>query len=198
MRRLLAVAALLLTPACDHLLDQGAVPTYSPWEEGLTLVFTDPTRPSADMLQVRVEKSTVTPEGRTVVESFSTLSGVQVDTFRQVDGRVFLKLDGQQDIVLLPAGFPDRTGRWIERGYVNYIVGRARVDLAGVKLPDPEAEGVWVESVPLSGQGILRRSLMVPDYGEVATLNWRNGQWVLVNQLVSQGYTDPHYVGSAK
>jgi hypothetical protein len=39
---------------------------------------------------------------------------------------------------------------------------------------------------------------MVPDLGEVMTLNWIDGKWVKVNVLVSQGFTDAPSAGSGK
>ena len=60
-----------------------------------------------------------------------------------------------------------------------------------MKLPDPDATGIWVESTPASSRGVRRRTLLVPGLGEVETLNLIDGKWVTVNRLVSQGFTDP-------
>jgi hypothetical protein len=198
MKRLVAAAALLLAAGCDRMVTGGPELTYSPWEEGRTLVFTDPARPSSDRLQVRVKRSDLGPDGLTVVETFSTLSNQSEFTLRLQEGLVALKVEGQGEAMLLPKGFPDRVWRWEARGYLHSVVGRGRVDLPGVNLPNPDAVGVWVESLPLDAPGVMRRTLMVPDLGEVMTLNWIDGKWVKVNVLVSQGFTDAPSAGSGK
>jgi len=194
MKRILAAAAILLAAGCDRMVTPGPAPIYAPWEEGLTLVYQDP---AGERLQMRVKKATEGANGRTVVETFSTLSGVNDAAFRQKDGLVALKLDGQAEIKILPEGFPDRVSRWEERGAFNFVVGRSKVDLPGVKLPDPDAVGIWYETVPATAAGVRRRTLLVPNYGEVETLNWKNGKWVVVNILVSQGFTEAPATGAS-
>jgi hypothetical protein len=199
MKRQVAAAALLLMAAgCDRMVTCEPQQTYALWEEGRTLVFADPARPGSDRLQVRVSKSDFGPDGRTVVETFATLAGQTQFTLRQQDGLVALKLEGQGEALLLPKGFPDRVWRWETRGYLHSVVGRGRVDLPGVNLPDPDVTGVWVESLPLDAPGVMRRTLVVPNLGEVMTLNWIGGKWVKVNVLVSQGFTDAPSTGSGK
>lgn len=199
MKRLLAVAAMLVAAGCDHMVMKERPPVYAAWEEGLTLVYA---KPGADdvqqRLQVRVASSRDGADGRTVVRAYTTVSGVTEATFRQKDGLEALKIDGAKEITILPAGFPDRVSRWEDRGFVNFVVGRARVDLPGVRLPDPAAVGIWVESAPASARGVRRRTLLVPDLGEVETLNWIDGKWETVNRLVSQGFTDPQVREDAK
>jgi len=190
MRRILA-AGLLLTAGCDHLVSRGRAPIYASWEAGQTLVYARPGAEASQRIQVRVKSSTLGPDGLTVVRTYATFTNLTEATFRLQDGLEAMKLDGSKELAVLPAGFPDRVSRWEERGIVNFVVGRARVDLPGVKLPDPEATGIWVESAPVSARGVRRRTLLVPDLGEVETLNLIDGKWVTVNRLVSQGYTDP-------
>jgi len=195
MRRLLAaavpVAALVASLGCDSMVRPETRAVYGPWEEGLTLVYENPSRPES-RLQERVKTSLLSGEGRTVVETYTTLAGAMELTFRQERGRVSFKVDGGREIEMLPEGFPDRVSTWESRGYVNHIVGRSRVDLPGVKLPDPEVVGIWVESEPVAGPPDQRtRTLLVPDLGEVLTMTWKDGRWVTVNRLAAQGFTDP-------
>ncbi len=191
MRRILAAAALLLAAGCDRMISRGPAPVYASWEAGLTLVYARPGAEATQRLQMRVKSSSLGPDGRTVVRTYASFTNLTEATFRLQDGLEALKLDGSKELVVLPAGFPDRVSRWEERGILNQVVGRARVDLPGVKLPDPDATGIWVESVPAGNRGVRRRTLLVPDLGEVETLNLIDGKWVTVNRLVSQGFTDP-------
>jgi hypothetical protein len=48
--------------------------------------------------------------------------------------------------------------------------------------------GVWVEAQP--ARGPLRRTLYLPDLGEVESLELRDGAWIAVNRLVGRGFTD--------
>ena len=196
--KVLALGILLLAAGCDRMIMPQQDAVYAPREAGLTLVYQNPSAPERGRLQVRVKHTEETSVGLEVVETFTTLTGQSEATFRQKEGLVALKVDGTNEINLLPEGFPDRVSRWEERGFMNFVVGRSQVDLPGVKLPDPDAVGVWVESVPPSPGGVRRRTLLVPNYGEVETLNWKNGRWVIVNILVSQGFTDPPPAGSVK
>ncbi|NTV74909.1 MAG: hypothetical protein HGA66_11960 [Holophaga sp.] len=191
MRRVLAAAALLLAAGCDRMVSRGPAPVYASWEAGQTLVYARPGAEASQRLQVRVKSSKPGPDGLTVVRTYSSFTSVTEATFRLQDGFEALKLEGSKELTVLPAGFPDRVSRWEERGIVNFVVGRARVDIPGVKLPDPEATGIWVESAPASAWGVRRRTLLVPDLGEVETANLIDGKWVTVNRLVSQGFTDP-------
>jgi hypothetical protein len=198
MKRLFAASCLLLAAGCDRMVNPGPAPVYAPWEEGLTLVFEDRTAPELPKSQLRVDKSTDTPQGKVVEETFTDLTGQWTNTFRLKDGMVVQRLDAQIELIRLPPGFPDHTMRWEDKGYVMSVVGRGRVDLPGVRLPDPDATGVWVEASHPSGLGARWRSLMVPDLGGVLTLSWNKGQWTVVNQLVSVGFTDLPKKGSTK
>ncbi|BDU73671.1 hypothetical protein [Mesoterricola silvestris] len=190
MKRLLA-AGLLLAAGCDRMVSRGPAPVYASWEAGQTLVYARPGAEAGQRLQVRVKSSRPGPDGLTVVRTYSSFTGVSEATFRLRDGLEALELEGSTEMPVTPEGFPDRVSRWEERGFVNFVVGRARVAIPGVKLPDPDAVGIWVESVPVAFRGVRRRTLLVPDLGEVETLNLVDGKWVTVNRLVSQGFTDP-------
>jgi hypothetical protein len=198
VKRLAAAIAILLATGCDHMVTQDRQPVYAAWEEGLTLVYANPSDPASQRLQVRVKTCADGPAGRTVVRTYTTLSGSTEATFHLQDGLEALKLDGGRELPVIPAGFPDRVSRWEERGTVTFVVGRARVSLPGVKLPDPDATGIWIESIPSSPLGVRRRTLMVPDLGEAETLYWIDGSWKSVNRLVSLGYTDPPVAEDAK
>ncbi|BDU77525.1 hypothetical protein [Mesoterricola sediminis] len=190
MKALLA-AGLLLAAAvgCDRAARGERVRPFAPWEAGRTLVYRDPADASGNRLQVRVARTEDRPDGLRVTETFSTLSGQAQSMLRLKDGGAWLVLDASEARVL-PAGFPDKVTEWTDRGLVNRVVGRGRPDLPGVTLPDPDAVGVWVESSPVQGEGFRRRTLLLPDLGEVQTLTWRNGRWETTNILISQGFTD--------
>jgi hypothetical protein len=198
LKRVLGAVLVLLAAGCDHLVSQGPRPVYAPWEEGLTLVYLDPSRPETMRQQVRISKSELTPQGRVVVKTTSSLGGESEATYRYQDGLVVQQVDAQLELRILPEGFPDRVSRWEDRGTLSFVVGRARVDLPGVKLPDPDVAGVWVETVPPATGGLRRRTLYVPDFGEVETRDWTNGQWITVNRLISQGFTPGPNPGSSK
>ncbi len=193
-----AAALLLLAAGCDRMVGQEPQAPYSPTLEGRTLVFENPQENPPQRQQLQVTRTVTTEDGSQLVTlTWTSFTGSSQDTFRQKDGSWFLKGENGETRVL-PEGFPDKVDRWVDRGFVNTIIGRGRIDLPGVKLDYPDDAGVWVESVPLNGAGISRRTLLVPDLGEVLTLNLRNGKWVPVNRLVSQGFTPLRAVGSAK
>ncbi len=197
MKWIFAAAALLLAAGCDRMIHREPPPVYAPWEEGLTLVYANPSQPAFERQQMRVKSSTLTPQGRVVVETFSNLSGQSEITVTQKNGMEAMKREGQEDFVLFPEGFPDRVSRWTDsRGVLFSVIGRARVDLPGVKLPDPDATGIWIEWVAPFPGSMPNRTLLVPDYGEVETITLKNGKWVTVNRLVSQGFTDLPTAGS--
>jgi hypothetical protein len=187
-----ALLALALSAGCDRVFMPVAHPVYAAWEEGLTLGYEDPSLESALRLQkrqqVRVKESRPAGPGRAVTKTFTSLTGQWDLQVLQKDGGVTLQSGG---ILLLPEGFPDRVDRWESRGTFNWVVGRAEVQLPGVRLADPGgAVGVWVESVPLSGTGYRTRTLYLPDIGEAETLTWSQGRWVTTNLLVTRGFTD--------
>ena len=196
MRRCLAALALLLAVGCDHILDHRPRGIFSPWEEGRTLVYQDPARPMETRTQVRVKSMSTTASGTLVVKTFSNLTQ-QIDaTYRLQDGLVAEQIEGGGEIMILPAGFPDQVSRWESRGAMNFVVGWARVDLPGVDLPDRDAMGVWVEMV--APGGARQRTLWVADLGEVEARVWSRGQWVTVNRLVTQGFSDVPRLGGEK
>jgi len=196
MRHALAALALLLAAGCDHLVDHRPRAIFSPWEEGRTLIYEDPSRPMETRTQVRVKSLTTTPAGSMAVKTFSNFT-MQIDaTYRLHEGLVAERLDNGNEIMILPEGFPDKVSRWESRGAMNFVVGWAKVDLPGVKLPDPDAMGVWVEMV--APGGARQRTLWVPDFGEVQAMIWVRGHWLTVNRLVFQGFSDAPRLGGAK
>lgn len=190
-----ALLGLTLGSGCDRMLMPSSQVAYAPWEEGLTLGFENPNldagRRQEERYQVRVKTARPVASGRLVVLTTTTLSGQNDLPFLHQDGGVSLGLDGDSLVRVLPKGFPDRTSRWEDRGVFHWVVGRATVQLPGVRLAEPGgATGVWVESSPLTGVGPRRRTLYLPDIGEAETLLWENGRWVCVFRLVSRGFTD--------
>lgn len=162
-----------------------------PWEEGLTLSFMDPSRPGLPSLQVRVDRCRGEGDASTVTQTYTTLENQVEATFRIRDGGTALVREGQPARIILPEGFPDRVSRWEDEDHrLNQVVGRTLVHLDGVSLPDPQALGVWVESRTLDGTGTVRRTLLVPNFGEVQALNLQGGRWVEVNRLASWTFTD--------
>ncbi|MFN7959371.1 MAG: hypothetical protein U0P46_13745 [Holophagaceae bacterium] len=187
--RRLAPAALLLGLACQP---PAAPKVYCPWEEGLTLTFEDPSRPqperSANRLQVRVAKSAIAPGLPTLIQvDVASLRGQMPMTLKQQDGGVSLVTDqGQHLSVSLPAGFPATTA-WKERGTEFRVLGRAAWDGAALLPATSDPVGIWVEARPL--QGPRRRTLYLPNLGEVETQEERGGAWISVNRLVAYGFT---------
>jgi hypothetical protein len=194
MRKVLLGAALLalgLGPGCDRLVRPEAPAVYTPWEEGLTLAFRDPSRPGIPSLQVRVAHYRAEGAGAEVTHTYTTFSGQVEVQFKIGDGGVSLAMPGGPPLRILPAGFPDRVNRWVgEDGRLFQVIGRSRANLPGLRLPDPDALGVWVESWRADGTGLRRRTLLVPNFGEVQALNLEDGHWVEVNRLVGWHFTD--------
>lgn len=185
-----ALLALALCPGCDRALMPAAHPVYAAWEEGLTLGYEDPSlEPSLraqKRQQVRVKESRPQGSALAVTKTFTSLNGQFEAQVLQKDGGVTLQPGG---LVLLPEGFPERVPRWEARGSFHWVVGRASAELPGVRLPDPGAVGVWVESVALDS-GARVRTFYLPDIGEAETLTWIQGRWVVTNRLASRGFTD--------
>jgi len=185
----LASIALLLTLACQP---PAAPQVYCPWEEGLTLTFEDPSLPQPQRgthrLQVRVAKAAVAPGPPGLIQvDLSSLQGQQPITLRQQGGGVSLVTDqGQMLSVILPAGFP-ATATWTDRGIEFRVVGRATWDGASLLPATADPVGIWVEARPL--QGPRRRTLYLPNLGEVETQEERAGAWVTVHRLVACGFT---------
>jgi hypothetical protein len=181
--------------ACDRMLTQARQTAYVPWEEGLTLIYEDPTLPQearfSQRLQRRVSASKETPQGRRVTITYSTLKSNNAFDFLNKDGSWVMMQGDTALLTMLPEGFPDRTDHWGSKtlGMTFRILGRATLETANMKLPDDfDRVGIWVEMTPRSGPKL--RVFYLPGIGEAEDLVQKNGQWVMVNQLVSRGFTD--------
>ena len=187
---LLPAATLILATAC---MPQRQHRIYGPREEGLTLVYEDPTLPqpqrSEERLQVRVAKASFQGSGTgTVHLDYSSAHGSLTLILQHRDGGIALMgTDGKTVAQILPEGFP-RTTAWEEHGIAYRVLGRGAWDGAKMLPATSSTVGVWVEARPSTGP--LRRTLYLPDLGEVESLEFRNGTWVPVNRLVARGFTD--------
>lgn len=199
MKRLLGGALLLLAATgCDRWVQPSApAACYAPWEEGLTLGFVNPAQPGQPRRQWRVAEVKEDAEGRHVRVEVTDLQGVETYQFlHQPDGCVALTNDAGARATVLPAGFPDRVATWKDALDNDYrVIGLAKPNLPGLRLPDPNALGVWVE---YHTGGMRHRKLLVPDLGEVENVVWRDGAWVTVERLVTLGFTDSPNPGSAR
>lgn len=187
-------AALLMSTACDRTLNQARKTVYVPWEAGLTLIYEDPTLPPAERLQERLQRrvseSKETPQGRAVTITYSTIRSHQAIEFLHKAGS-WVMMQSKPPLVLLPEGFPDSVDHWEDkdRGLVFHVIGRAALQNSGLRLPDDHDRiGVWVEME--SRNGPRRRIFFLPGIGEAETDVLKDGKWVMVNQLVSRGFTD--------
>lgn len=189
------LAMLLVSVACDRTLHRVRKTVYVPWEEGLTLIYEDPTLPPSERfgqrLQRRVAASRETPEGRRVTITYSSLRSNQAFEFLHKDGGWQMMNGGAALFRMLPEGFPDRVTQWEDsaRGISFRMIGRATLQNPALKLPeDFDRVGIWVE---MEGQsGPKRRIFFLPGIGEAESLVLQDGRWVMVNQLVSCGFTD--------
>lgn len=187
---LLAPAVLLLALACQS---RSAQPVYGPWEEGLTLIFEDPSLPQpermSDRLQVRVAQSSMAPGAPRLVRlDLANVRGQASLWVRHQDGGIaLLGEDGRVVAQTLPPGFP-ATAAWQDRGTQFSVVGRAAWEGAGILPSTSDPVGVWVEAQPAHGP--RRRTLYLPNLGEVESLEERGGAWVAVNRLVGRGFVD--------
>jgi hypothetical protein len=186
----LAAAALFLCLACQP---PAAARIYGPSEEGLTLTFEDPSRPqpqrAEERVQVRVARSAMGPGSRHLVQLdlTSTRGQRSLLLLHQDGGIALLGEDGRVVATPLPAQFPD-VAPWVDHGTEIRVIGRAKWEGAALLPPTSEAVGIWVEARPPQGQP--RRTLFLPDLGEVESQEPRNGAWVTVNRLVARGFTD--------
>jgi hypothetical protein len=186
----LVPAVLLIGLACQP---NPVTPIYGPWEEGLTLIFEDPALPqpqrSEYRVQVRVAHSTMSPGTPTLVQlELTSVRGHLGLAFRHQDGGVALVDDrGQVLAQPLPIGFPT-IAKWMDGGTQFNLIGRATWDGASLLPATSDPVGLWVES--RSPLGVQRRTLFLPNLGEVETREQRAGAWVVVNRLVSRGFTD--------
>lgn len=191
IRRLLPVAALVLLAACQY---QARGPLrYGPWEEGLTLAYEDPSVPepqrTQQRLQVRVARASFPTDGDgTVRLDYSSIQGtLTLVLHHHAGGIALLGPDGKPLARLLPDGFPG-TQTWEDHGTAYRVVGRGAWDGAAILPATSPRVGVWVEARP--ARGPLRRTLYLPDLGEVESLELRDGAWIAVNRLVGRGFTD--------
>ena len=193
MRRLLLPALLAgLTAACQP---QREAPAYGPWAEGLTLAFEDPSLPQPERSQrrqqVRVSRSALAPGAPKLVQlEVASLSMPPAPVLMRHEKGGIALLDGQGRVVAqpLPAGFPE-VASWEAHGTAFRVVGRALWEGAALLPPTYDPVGIWVEA--RQAQGPPRRSLFLPNLGEVETQELRQGAWVPVNRLVAMGFTDP-------
>lgn len=188
--RLLAPAALLLALACQP---QAEIKVHGPWEEGLTLAFEDPSQPpaqrTADRLQVRVARGSMGPQPPAQVQLTLTNARGQISLLlRYQDGGTFL-VDPQGQVLAqsLPPGFPEVV-TWTDRETTYRVIGRAAWEGAALLPATAKSVGVWVEARP--SHGPRRRTLYLPNLGEVETVVARDGTWVTINRLVAVGFTD--------
>lgn len=186
---------MLASLACDRTLSKMRTTVYVPWEEGLTLIYEDTALPPAERfeqrMQRRVSASRMTPAGRRVTITYSTLKGSDAFEFLSKDGG-WAMLEGDRILFqVLPAGFPDQVDRWEDpsRGMSFRVVGRAALQNPDLSLPnDYDRIGVWVEMD--SRSGFKRRIFFLPGIGEAESQVFRDGKWVVINRLVSRGFTD--------
>ena len=185
-----APSLLLLCLACSP---RPAGTIYSPWEEGLTLGYEDVSKPPSQRLpnriQVRVARCVAKPGSPTLVQlDLTDLRSQASLLFRHQDGGTALVDEaGRVFAQPLPVGFPAVT-RWVDRGIDYRVIGRAAWDGAALLPPGTDPVGIWVEA--RWPEGLRRRTLFLPNLGEVESREERDGAWVTVNRLVSRGFTD--------
>jgi hypothetical protein len=187
----LGLVPLLVMLACESKPLQPVA--YGPWEEGLTLAYEDPSLPAAEQrnhrLQVRVAKSRLAPGEPGLVQlDFASGNGQFALQVRHRKGGVALVADDGRTLAQpLPEGFPN-IGPWEDRGTSYRVLGRGTWEGASLLPPGASAVGVWVEATPSSGP--RRRTLYLPNLGEVESREERQGAWITVNRLVARGFTD--------
>jgi hypothetical protein len=186
---LLAPAALLLGLACQP---RPAAAVYGAWEEGLTMTFEDPSLPQPqrgnDRIQVRVTQSAIAPGTPRLVQlDLTSNRGRKTLVLKHQDGGItLLGEDGQVTATLLPEHFPE-AAPWVDHGIQFRVIGRAQWEGAAILPSTADPIGVWVEA---NGQGPSRRTLYLPNLGEVEAQVERAGTWITVNRLVARGFTD--------
>lgn len=196
-RALLPASLLLVLAACRQPAPAGADRPYTSAEEGLTLVYLNPSLPpdqqQAKRLQVRVDQVIPREDGAQVVLKSFTV-GI-TPPFRAIfvskDGGVgLLSPDGRTETPVLPSGFPEGPQAWTRGGVRYRILGRGAWADAGRVLPATRpAEGIWVEADP--DHGSVTRTLYLPGLGEVQSEERSaDGRWVTVNLLTQYGFTD--------
>jgi len=190
LQTLLAPAVLLLLLACQPRV---AAFRFGPWEEGLTLSYEDPTLPqpqrSTERLQLRVARTTFQATGALLVQvDAASTRGQLALLFRHQQGGVTLvDAAGKPLLQSLPSGFP-AVDRWTDHDVQYRLLGRATWDGASLLPATADPVGYWVES--RTPQGLLRRTLYLPNLGEVESREERQGAWVATNRLVAHGFSD--------
>ncbi|MBP1770929.1 MAG: hypothetical protein H6P99_92 [Holophagaceae bacterium] len=191
--RVLACAAVAILGLAAGCQPKAARALFGPWEEGLTLAFEDPSLPqpqrSADRLQLRVAHATLNPGTDPLIQlDLASARGQMSVLLRHQNGGIALVAeDGRVLSQTLPQGFPN-TPSWTDRGTEFRIVGRATWEGAAILPATADPVGIWVEARPQSGP--RRRTLYLPNLGEVESHEERDGAWVPVNRLVARGFTD--------
>lgn len=165
---------------------------YVPTETDLTLQYEDPSRAGVDpfqnRVQIRVAGSRLEGNSRQLLLTTSGRFGQTQTPFREKDGGLTL-VQGNQEAVLLPEGFPTRIQHWESRDLHFRVLGYAIRQIPGLSLPASQDRlGVWVEVSDAAGP--IRRTYYLPGIGEAEAFEPRNGSWVCVNRLVAQGFTD--------
>jgi hypothetical protein len=184
-------AVLLAYMACQPRPSSPTV--FAPWEEGLTLAYEDPSLPqplrSERRLQIRVAHSDLSLGGPSLIHlDLTSLRGQLSMLVRPRDGGSELVEEGGRIIAtVLPAHFPNLTA-WVDHGVEFRVLGRGAWEGAAILPSGSDPVGVWVEA--RAPQGIHRRTLYLPNLGEVEAREERNGTWVIVNLLVARGFTD--------
>jgi hypothetical protein len=188
----LAPLVLLLGLACQTRTSQPSQPIYGPWEEGLTLAFEDPSQPqpqrSANRLQLRVARSRMdSTQAQVQLDIASPRGQVSLLLRYQDAGATFVDDAGKSLAQPLPPHFPSVT-EWQDRGTEFRVIGRATWEGAALLPATSDPIGIWVEARPPHGP--RRRTLYLPNLGEVESREEREGAWIPVNRLVARGYTD--------
>lgn len=196
MKRALLPASLLIALSACRQPGPAVARPYAPAEEGLTLVYIDPSLPKdeqdAKRIQVRVDRVVERPDGATVVfKSFTVgINEPLTALFVLKDGGVgLLSPDGKSESPMLPAGFPEASS-WTTAGVGCRVIGRGAWMRGAKVLPaDRPSVGVWVETQP--AKGLVTRTLYLPGLGEVERDERQaDGRWATVNLLTQYGFTE--------
>lgn len=193
--RALAAAALACVLGTGCRPDSGRGEPFEAWETGRTLIFENPNLADAGArFQQRLQKQVIRSEeasgARTVDLSYTSFQGRHGLRLVLKDGGVSMLDSVNRQLVLLPAGFPERTGSWDVGGYRLRVLGRARWGRETPTFPATRPpEGVWVEGEPLQG-GVRIRVFFLPGFGEVEKREWRDGRWVTTNLMVGWSFQE--------
>ena len=196
MRRLLSPIRLLPAVLLAYMACQPRPATpivFAPWEEGLTLAYEDPSLPqplqSARRMQVRVAHTSLGPGGPSLIQLDLTSSRGQMTVLLcpHDSGLDVVEASGRVLAMALPAHFPETT-HWADRHTECMVIGRAAWEGASILPATSDPVGIWVEA--RASQAARRRTLFLPNLGEVETREERDGNWIVVNRLVARGFTD--------